>query len=73
MLVFGREYTPMFRSGMDNFDKSSYLGTWYEESNLFEVYDFAASCIRATYTDQGDNVGVLNEAMNAVYVSCAYC
>ena len=60
-------------SGMDNFDKSSYLGTWYEESNLFEVYDFAASCIRATYTDQGDNVGVLNEAMNAVYVSCAYC
>ena len=56
----------MLCSGMDNFDKSSYLGTWYEESNLFEVYDFAASCIRATYTDQGDNVGVLNEAMNAV-------
>ena len=53
---------------MDNFDKSSYLGTWYEESNMFEVYQIASSCVRATYTHEGDRVGVFNEGLTAVWV-----
>merc|ERR1712088_823882 len=51
--------------GMTDFDSSAYLGQWYEYSNLFEIYQdvFAvgAKCVRATYTKEGDTVGVKNE------------
>ena len=53
---------------MENFNRSGYLGTWYEESNMFEVYQIASSCVRATYTDEGDRVGVFNEGLTAVWV-----
>ena len=53
---------------MDNFNRSGYLGTWYEESNMFEVYQIASSCVRATYTHEGDRVGVFNEGLTAVWV-----
>merc|ERR1712203_1197807 len=52
-------------TGMSDFDVSAYLGQWYEYSNLFEIYQdvFAvgAKCVRATYTKEGDTVGVKNE------------
>merc|ERR1711928_235397 len=52
-------------TGMTNFDSSAYLGQWYEYSNMFEIYQdvFAvgAKCVRATYTKEGDTVGVKNE------------
>merc|ERR1711911_62603 len=51
--------------GMTNFDYSAYLGQWYEYSNMFEIYQdvFAvgAKCVRATYTEEGNTVGVKNE------------
>merc|ERR1711872_244263 len=51
--------------GMTDFDSAAYLGQWYEYSNMFEIYQdvFAvgAKCVRATYTDQGETVGVKNE------------
>merc|ERR1712088_1285144 len=51
--------------GMSDFDVSAYLGQWYEYSNMFEIYQdvFAvgAKCVRATYTEEGDTVGVKNE------------
>merc|ERR1711951_109107 len=51
--------------GMTDFDSSAYLGQWYEYSNMFEIYQdvFAvgAKCVRATYTEEGDTVGVKNE------------
>merc|ERR1712192_80388 len=51
--------------GMTDFDSSAYLGQWYEYSNMFEIYQdvFAvgAKCVRATYTEEGDVVGVKNE------------
>merc|ERR1712219_2674 len=51
--------------GMTDFDSSAYLGQWYEYSNMFEIYQdvFAvgAECVRATYTAEGDTVGVKNE------------
>merc|ERR1712002_1092635 len=40
--------------GISGFDKSSYLGQWYEYSNVFEWYQdlpFVGRCVRATYTD----------------------
>merc|ERR1712041_22057 len=49
--------------GISGFDKSSYLGQWYEYSNVFEWYQdlpFVGRCVRATYTDEGE-IGVLNE------------
>merc|ERR1712037_410942 len=51
--------------GMSDFDVSAYLGQWYEYSNMFEIYQdvFAvgAKCVRATYTEEGNTVGVKNE------------
>merc|ERR1712037_810944 len=51
--------------GMADFDLSAYLGQWYEYSNMFEIYQdvFAvgAKCVRATYVEEGDTVGVKNE------------
>ena len=55
-------------SGISNFDKSQYAGTWYEYANVFEFYDIGAECIRATYTDDGDTIGVFNEALNVMYI-----
>ena len=52
--------------GISNFDQSRYSGRWYEYSNVFEFYDIGARCIRATYTDDGDKIGVLNEAVNSM-------
>ena len=51
-------------SGIENFDKAQYLGTWYEYANVFEWFQIGARCVKATYTDEGDKVGVLNEAVN---------
>jgi len=51
--------------GMADFDLSAYMGQWYEYSNMFEIYQdvFAvgAKCVRATYTEEGNTVGVKNE------------
>jgi len=52
--------------GISNFDQTRYSGRWYEYSNVFEYFDIGARCIRATYTDQGDKIGVLNEAVNSI-------
>ena len=53
-------------SGIANFDKSQYLGSWYEYANVFEFYQIASECVRATYTDEGDRIGVFNEQVNAM-------
>jgi len=60
---------PEYVRGMANFDKNAYLGQWYEYSNVFEFYEdlpFGGKCVRATYTDEGDEVGVLNEFVSEV-------
>lgn len=59
----------MLISGISNFDKSKYSGTWYEYANVFEFYDIGAECIRATYTDDGETIGVFNEALNFMYIA----
>ena len=51
-------------SGIANFDKSRYLGSWYEFANVFEFYQIGSECVRATYTDEGDKIGVFNEQVN---------
>ena len=53
-------------SGIANFDKSRYLGSWYEFANVFEFYQIGSTCVRATYTDEGDRIGVFNEQVNAM-------
>jgi len=60
---------PEYVMGMTNFDKAAYLGQWYEYSNVFEFYEdlpFGGKCVRATYTDEGDEVGVFNEFVSEV-------
>merc|ERR1712037_985027 len=60
---------PEYVRGMTSFDKDAYLGQWYEYSNVFEFYEdlpFGGKCVRATYTDEGDEVGVLNEFVSEV-------
>lgn len=55
--------------GMAGFSKAAYLGHWYEWANVFEWYQdlpFGGRCVRATYTDEGDRVGVLNEYVSKV-------
>jgi len=55
--------------GMPNFDQSGYLGQWYEYSNVFEIFQdlpFGGNCVRATYTKEGDSIGVLNEYVSSV-------
>ena len=71
---------------MTNFDKTSYLGEWYEYANVFEFYQdlpckfdkttisqifetillVGGKCVRATYTNEGDEVGVFNEFVSPV-------
>ena len=53
-------------SGLANFDRSRYLGSWYENANVFEFYQIGSTCVRATYTDEGSKIGVLNEQVNAM-------
>jgi len=57
-------------SGMSSFDQAAYLGQWYEYSNVFEWYQdilaVGSKCVRATYTDQGDTIGVLNEYVSVL-------
>ena len=36
---------------------------------MFEIYDIGAECIRATYTDDGETIGVFNEALNVMYIA----
>merc|ERR1712223_1921495 len=60
---------PEYVMGMTNFDKTSYLGEWYEYANVFEFYQdlpFGGKCVRATYTNEGDEVGVFNEFVSPV-------
>jgi len=52
--------------GMSNFVKKRYLGPWYEYSNVFEFYQIGGTCVRATYTDEGDKIGVFNEQVNKI-------
>jgi len=52
--------------GIPDFEKDRYLGAWYEYANTFEVYEFGAKCVRATYTDEGDRVGVFNEQVSTI-------
>jgi len=52
--------------GIPNFDRTRYLGSWYEYSNVFEFYQIGSRCVRATYTDEGDRIGVFNEQVNSI-------
>lgn len=52
--------------GMTQFDKDRYLGAWYEYANTFEIYEIGGKCVRATYTDEGDVIGVFNEQVNTI-------
>merc|ERR1712133_61938 len=53
--------------GVSSFDVSRYVGTWYEYSNVFEIFQVGGNCVRATYTDNNDgSVGVFNEQINAL-------
>jgi len=53
--------------GVSSFDVSRYTGTWYEYSNVFEIFQVGGRCVRATYTDNNDgSVGVFNEQINAI-------
>ena len=54
--------------GMTQFSKDQYLGAWYEYANTFEVYEIGGTCVRATYTDEGDQIGVFNEQVNSMLV-----
>ena len=55
-------------SGISNFAKTRYLGSWYEYANVFEFYQIGGTCVRATYTDEGDRIGVFNEGVNTMWV-----
>jgi len=50
--------------GVENFETEQYLGTWYEYSNTFEIFQIGGKCVRATYTDKAGNVRVLNEQVD---------
>merc|ERR1712243_364276 len=53
--------------GVSSFDVSRYVGTWYEYSNVFEIFQVGGNCVRATYTDNNDgSVGVFNEQIKAL-------
>merc|ERR1719383_568846 len=51
---------------MTYFEKGRYLGSWYEYANVFEFYQIGSSCVRATYTDEGNKVGVFNEYVSTI-------
>jgi len=52
--------------GISYFDRSRYLGVWYEYANVFEIFQIGATCVRATYTDEGDRIGVFEEGVNTI-------
>merc|ERR1711868_294567 len=53
--------------GVTNFDIGRYTSTWYEYSNVFEIFQVGGNCVRATYTDNNDgSVGVFNEQLKAM-------
>jgi len=52
--------------GVRNFDQNRYLGSWYEYANVFEFYQIGSTCVRATYTDLGNKIGVFNEQVNSI-------
>ena len=33
---------------------------------MFEFYQIGSECVRATYTDEGDKIGVFNEQVNKI-------
>ena len=68
MFVFNQQKTNLYVLGISNFAKKRYLGPWYEYSNVFEFYQIGGTCVRATYTDEGDIIGVFNEQVNTMYV-----
>ena len=37
------------------------MGLWYEYANVFEVYQIGSKCVRTTYTDEGNKIGVFYE------------
>jgi len=57
-------------TGIPDFQLNRYLGVWYEYANVFEVFQIWSTCVRATYSDKGENVGVVNENIN--YISQNY-
>jgi len=66
-------WCPEYVRGVANFNRTAYLGRWYEHSNVFEWYQdltvVGAKCVRATYTDLGGviwEVGVLNEYVSTI-------
>jgi len=52
--------------GISNFNRKRYLGPWYEYANVFEIYQIGGTCVRATYTDEGNQIGVFNEQVNSL-------
>merc|ERR1712189_15561 len=52
--------------GIKNFERNRYLGSWYEYSNVFKFYQIGSTCVRATYTNEGDRIGVFNEGVNSI-------
>ncbi|XP_023332463.1 apolipoprotein D isoform X1 [Eurytemora carolleeae] len=51
--------------GVENFEVQRYLGVWYEYSSVFELFSIGARCVRATYSDLGNNtLRVFNEQVN---------
>lgn len=52
--------------GMVDFNRTAYFGAWYEYANTFEIYEIGGTCVRATYTDEGEVVGVFNEQVNEI-------
>jgi len=57
--------------GIDNFNEAGYLGVWYQYSSAPEPFLLGLTCVRATYTDEGeDKVGVYNEGINNILKTC---
>merc|ERR1711884_770448 len=36
---------------IQNFDPTQYLGTWYEYSNYFAIFQLFSDCVKAEYSD----------------------
>jgi len=52
---------------VQHFDASRYLGKWYEHTNYFVVYEVAAKCVTATYSDRGyGRIGVDNAQISTL-------
>ena len=64
-----KHFYNILMSGISGFDVGRYTGTWYEYSNVFEVFQIGGTCVRATYTDNGDgSVRVFNEQIKKLWV-----